>query len=121
MPSHTADWIDHIHLTRQLPTPGERYAFFVSAARGELVALFPGVYIQASLWNALSGDQRYRARVKAVSLAAPDDTVFSHHSAAALWRLPLVGSWPTKAHVLVPRATGGRSTSMLERHTGARK
>jgi len=117
MPPLTADWIDHIHLTRQLPTPGERSAFFASVERGELVALFPGVYIRVSLWNALSGDQRYRARVKAVSLIAPVGTVFSHHSAAALWRLPLVGSWPTKAHVLVPRATGGRSTGMLERHT----
>lgn len=117
MPPLTADWIDHIHLTRQLPTPSERYAFFASVARGELVALFQGVYIRASLWNAMSVDQRYRARVKAVSLVAPPGTVFSHHSAAAVWRLPLVGSWPTRAHALVARAAGGRSTSMLERHT----
>ena len=103
----TADWIDHLHLTRQLPTAGERYVFFVSVARGELVALFPDVYIRASLWNAFDVDGSYRARVKAASLIAPRGTLFSHHSAAALWRLPFVGQWPTKAHVLTPRADGG--------------
>jgi hypothetical protein len=112
-----ADWIDHIHLTRQLTTPGERYSFFASVSRGEFVALFRGVYIRASLWNALSLDQRYRARVKAASLVVSPDTVFSHYSAAALWRLPLVGQWRTRVHALVPRAAGGRSTSMHERHT----
>jgi hypothetical protein len=117
MPTPTADWIDHIHLSSQLLNPGDRYGFFASVARGELVALFPGVYIRAPLWNGLSQDQKYRARVKAASLVVPPDTVFSHHSAAALWRLPLVGRWPTRAHVTVPRAAGGRSTKMLERHT----
>ncbi len=117
MPSLAADWIDHIHLTRQLVTPGERYAFFVAVARGELVALFRGVYVRALLWDAMSADQRYRARVKAASLVAPFDTVFSHHSAAALWRLPIVGSWPSKTHVTAPSAAGGRSTSMFQRHT----
>lgn len=117
MPTLTADWIDHIHLSSQLPTPGERYKFFASVARGELVALFPGVYMRAPLWNALSLDQKYLARVKAASLVVPPDTVFSHHSAAALWRLPLVGRWPTRAQVSVQRAAGGRSTTMLERHT----
>jgi len=117
MPSPTVDWIDHIHISSQLRIPGERYEFFASVARGELVALFPGVYIRALLWNSLSQDQKYRARVKAASLVVPPDTVFSHHSAAALWRLPLVGRWPTRAHVTVPGASGGRSTKMLERHT----
>ncbi len=65
----------------------------------------------------MSLDQRYRARVQAASLVVPSDTVFSHYSAAALWRLPLVDQWPTRVHALVPRAAGGRSTSMLERHT----
>ena len=86
-----ADWIKHIHLARQLTTPGERYSFFASVSRGEFVALFRGVYIRASLWNAMSWDPRYRARVKAASLDVPPDTVFSHSSAAALWRLPFVG------------------------------
>jgi hypothetical protein len=109
--------MDHIYLTRQLTTPGERYSFFASVSRGELIAMFRGIYIRAPLWNAMSLDQRYRARVTAASLVVPPDTVFSHYSAAALWRLPLVGHWPIKVHALVPRAAGGRSTSMLERHT----
>ena len=84
-----ADRIDHIHLTRQLTSPGEPYPFFASVSRGEFVALFRGVNIRATLGNAMSLDQRYRARVKAASLVVPPDTVFSHHSAAALWRLSL--------------------------------
>lgn len=95
-----ADRIDHIRLTRQLTSPGERYPFFASVSRGEFVALFRGVYMRAPLGNAMSLDQRYRARVMAASL---------------------VGQWPTRVHALVPRAAGGRSTRMLERHTAVRR
>lgn len=116
MPQLADDWIDQIHLTRQLLTPGDRSVFFAAVARGELIALFRGVYIEAPLWNVLGEDQKYRARIKAVSLIAHADAVFSHHSAAALWRLPIVGSWPIKAHTVGPRAAGGRSTNMFERH-----
>jgi hypothetical protein len=69
MQTHAVDWIDHIRLARQLMSPGERYSFFASIARGELIALFRGVYIRASLWNTLSSERRYRARVTAAGRA----------------------------------------------------
>jgi hypothetical protein len=117
MKSATADWVDHVHLVRQMPTPGERSALFASARRGELVGLFPGVYIDAALWQRMTPAERYRARVKSASLEAPAETVFSHLSAASLWRLPLVGVWPQAAHVLAPPASGGRATRIFQRHT----
>jgi len=98
-----ADRIDHIHLTRQLTSPGEPYPFFASVSRGEFVALFRGVYIRAPLGNAMSLDDRYRARVKAASLVVPPDTVFSHHSAAALCGYRSHALWRTRQRALLSR------------------
>lgn len=117
MTSATAAWVDHVHLVREMPTPGERSALFTSARRGELVGLFPGVYINAALWQRLTPTERYRARVKSASLIAPAETIFSHLSAASLWRLPIVGAWPKSAHVLASPSAGGRSTRVFQRHT----
>ncbi len=117
MTSATASWVDLVHLVREMPTPGERSALFASARRGELVSLFPGVYIDATVWQRMTPAERYRARVKSASLVAPAETVFSHLSAASLWRLPLVGTWPKNAHVLAPSSSGGRSTRIFQRHT----
>ena len=117
MTSATAAWVDHVHLVREMPTPGERSALFTSARRGELVGLFPGVYINAPLWQRLTPTERYLARVKSASLIAPAETIFSHLSAASLWRLPIVGAWPKSAHVLASPSAGGRSTRVFQRHT----
>jgi hypothetical protein len=117
MTSATAAWVDHVHLVREMPTPGERSALFTSARRGELVGLFPGVYINAALWQRMTPTERYRARVKSASLIAPAETIFSHLSAASLWRLPIVGAWPKSAHVLASPSAGGRSTRVFQRHT----
>jgi hypothetical protein len=113
----TTGWYDHVFLTRDIASPGERSAFFARTRRGQLVAIYRGVYVEASVWQSMDRHTRYRARVKAASLLAPPETVFSHQSAAALWRLPSVGPWPVKAHVLAPVSAGGRSTGVFERHT----
>lgn len=117
MTSATAAWVDHVHLVREMLTPGERSALCASARRGEFVGLFPGVYLDAALWQRMTPTERYRARVKSASLVAPAETVFSHLSAASLWRLPLVGAWPKSADVLAPSSAGGRSTRVFQRHT----
>ncbi|MCU1523618.1 MAG: hypothetical protein JWO18_512 [Microbacteriaceae bacterium] len=113
----TVDWYDHLFLTRDLATPGERSAFFARARRGQVIAIYRGVYVEASEWHSMDRHAQSRARVKAASLLAPPGTVFSHQSAAALWRLPSVGAWPVKAHVLAAVSAGGRSTGVFERHT----
>ena len=116
MTSATAARVDHVHLVREMLTPGERSAL-ASARQGEFVALFPGVYLDAALWQRMTPTERYRARVKSASLVALAETVFSHLSVASLWRLPLVGAWPKSADVLVPPSAGGRSTRVFQRHT----
>ncbi len=113
----SVDWYDHVFLTRDIASPDERSAFFARARQGQLIAIYRGVYVEATYWQSMDLNARYRVRVKAASLLAPSETVFSHQSAAALWRLPSVGPWPVKAHVLAPVSAGGRSTGVFERHT----
>jgi hypothetical protein len=114
--SSTHEWLDHVELVRNLHTPGERGALYKRVREGELVALCRGAYLSAKMWSTLDADARHRALVKAVAALEPADTVFSHTSAAALWRLPRVGAWPARVHALDAVATGGRSSSRLVRH-----
>jgi hypothetical protein len=113
----TQAWRHRIILARDIEVAGDRSAFFKRVRDRELVRLYRGVYISAEAWQGLDRHDRYRARIIAAAHYAPPGLVFSHHSAAALWRLPSVGPWPDKAHVLVPVAAGGRSDSMFVRHT----
>jgi hypothetical protein len=53
-------------------------------------------------------------------LTAKSEFVFSHCSAASLWRLPRIGVWPTVVDVAVDTATGGRSTPGIRRHAEGR-
>lgn len=87
------------------------------ARRGELVAVTRGVYLDAAVWSTMDRDARYRTRITAIAGHLEHDTVFSHDSAAALWRLPWVGQWPRKVHITVDAATGGRSNTSVFRHT----
>ena len=111
-----AEWREHLTAVREFVTRAERSAFYRSAARGEFVAVARGVYVRAESWHAMDRHARYRARIKAAAVDYPDAT-FSHHSAAALWRLPWVGAWPHRVHVLVAPSNGGQSTPGVLRHT----
>lgn len=93
-------------------------ALRVAARDGALVRVRFGAYVEAESWVALDRADRYRLRVLAAAgrLRA---AVFSHDSAAALWRLPRLGAWPSDVHVVVERAGGGRSSSGVRRHTVA--
>lgn len=112
----TQRWREDLVLSRELATPGERSRFFARARRGEFVAIFREVYVSADVWADLDRHARYRARVKAAAALAQARLVFSNQSAAAMWRLPWVGEWPTRVHVLEPTAAGGRSSSAVARH-----
>jgi hypothetical protein len=78
------------------------------ARSSDLVRLAPGVYVSR-------GVIPHRVRVAARALIAPG-LVFSHDSAAALWRLPRISAWPERTHVIAERATGGRSTPGVVHH-----
>jgi hypothetical protein len=111
------DWRDHVVLTRDIETPGERSRFFADARQGEYTRIFRGAHIRTSLWQRMDADERPRAMVKAAAALAGRDLVFSHSSAVGLWRLPWIGPWPDRAHLTGPVASGGRSKTMFVRHT----
>ena len=68
-------------------------------------------------WNGLDIDEQYRSRIQAAAASTDGSLVWSHESAAALWRLPNLYAWPSDIHTVVPDAAGGRSTRSLVRHT----
>lgn len=107
----------HLHLivTRNLPTGAERTEFYRRVRRGQFIAVIRGVYMPKEVWNSLDRHAKYRAITQSVG-QLHDEPVFSHHSAAALWRLPWVGPWPQRAHVLVEERSGGNSTRSTVRH-----
>lgn len=110
---------DVITLSRDIDVAGERAVLYSRVKRGELVALFRGVYVDAVAWGRSSQDERYLLRVHAASCYMRDDELLSHWSAAGLWRLPSIASWPTRAHVRGPVRDGGRSSAMFARHENA--
>jgi hypothetical protein len=113
----TLAWRDHLILTREIELPGERAVFYDSVRRGEFVSLRRGVYAPASHWTQLDVESQYRLRVLAAAAYVDGDIVVSHVSAASLWRLPWFSPYPRGVHALDPFATGGRSTSLISRHT----
>jgi len=116
---HTSDlheWRDHIILSRELPTPGERSAFYAAVRGGKYVALHRGIFVSAKMWAGLDADARYRARIVGAVLAAQDDVLVSHDSAAALWRLPNVEVWSPKIHVLKKASEQVGSNQVFSRH-----
>ncbi|MBX3194021.1 MAG: hypothetical protein KF727_02830 [Microbacteriaceae bacterium] len=109
-------WRYEFLLARDMVTASGRVALASMAARGELVRVCRGAYLPAERWNAMGSDERYRTLARAVATTSAQELVFSHASAAALWQLPWLGRWPTTVHVLGPVASGGRSTSVVQRH-----
>lgn len=78
-----------------------------------------GRYADLRDWHALDDVERHRLFVMAVASRSSNDPVFSHRAAAALWRIPLLGQWPSTVDVTVPSASGGRSTGQFRRHCRA--
>jgi len=84
--------------------------------RGELTRIRSGLYLPTSDWTSMDADQRYRTRVAAASHVTQLGTQFSHDSAAALWRLPSLGPWPTQIHALGTTSSGSRASTDLRKH-----
>lgn len=98
---------------------GRASEFYRAAKAGAFRRLAHGVYLPAAEWDGLDDDQRFRARIHAAASASRPGLVFSHHSAAALWRLPMVGRWPARPEVLVRDHRGGRSRRAFAARVGA--
>ncbi len=84
--------------------------------RGRVVRLRSGAYALAEEWETLGPDARYLRRVQAYAAVSEEPLVFSHHSAAAIWGLPVIGPWPRGVDVLIDPAAGGRSRHGVTRH-----
>lgn len=108
--------LPEILLSRELAALGMDRQLRAWRAHGTVHRIIPGAYVKAPDYFALGSDDRYRLLVTATSLVLPG-TQFSHDSAAALWRLPSLGSWPASVHAAAPREGGGRSTALLARHS----
>lgn len=111
-----ASWRAKFTVVREFACRAELSAFYRAVGRGDFVSVARGVYLESDLWHALDRHDRYRTLIKAAAIT-DQSAVFSHHSAAALWRLPWVGDWPRRVHAVVPPRAGGCSTSLVIRHT----
>ncbi len=102
--------------TRDIRSIDTRTELDEAIRRGRLIRLRRGVYADAAHWAGLDRHDRYRLLVTAAAEQSPHPLVFAHESAAALWRLPRLGAWPDRVHVVTERATGGRSNAAIARH-----
>jgi len=116
-PLQTIDGAPEIVLVCELKVAGERARFFTRVRRGEFVRIIRGVYILAEIWSVLDRHARYRATIEAAAALGSERLVFSHESAAALWRLPSLDAWPEKVHIASPRESGTRSSTVFARHS----
>jgi hypothetical protein len=95
---------------------GSRHQLARDALAGTRHRVARGAYIDAEVWNGLRQRERYLELVHAVAETRRTPPVFSFWSAAVLHGLPVVGEWPTKAHVSVGAANGGRTSGHIVRH-----
>jgi hypothetical protein len=112
-------WLDELVTAASVARAGTQTAFYRSVRAGRFRRLCHAVYIPGHVWERLTRDEQFRARVHAVARAARQGLVFSHLSAAALWRLPMVGTWPQAPEVLRDSASGGRSRPGYRAHLAA--
>lgn len=108
--------LERTTFTRHLITPGERAALYARATAGSVTKVLPGCYVDSSYWAALSAHSRHCALAHLAALSADAEIEFSHLTAAALWRLPAVGGWPSRVHVAGHRGSSADATSTLVRH-----
>jgi hypothetical protein len=111
----SADLCDGLVQVRSSATEAERRAVSRACHAGLLVRIAVGCYFAADLWQTLTPFQRHRVLIEAVALSV-EGPIFAHQSAAVLVNLPLLDPPPPRVHIVVPPATGGRSTTLVVRH-----
>ncbi len=81
---------------------------------GRLSRVRHGAYARPEDLASASSEARHLVLVEATRSAARGEPVFSHESAAALHRIPLLGELPTRARITVPIG-GGKSNASVQR------
>jgi hypothetical protein len=110
-------WVDELITSDTIARAGTGNAFYRAARAGKFITLARGVHIPSQVWDGLDVDARFRGRIHAAALASGHGVLFSHLSAAAMWRLPMVGSWPLKPEILTEPSGGGKKRAALRVHT----
>lgn len=110
-PSHGIALVRELHRLEIDDRPFRR-----AVLRGDVVRVHRGAYVSAEEWRSLDKHERYRRQVAAAALASRSRPVLSHHSAAAMWGIPIIGQWPKVVHVLTTVSAGTRSENGFRRH-----
>jgi hypothetical protein len=108
-------WEDEFVRSCDMRTLGLRSDLARELRAGSLVPVCRGVYRRAEFVRR-DDDDRYLALLRATQLSAGRSLTFARLSAARIWRLPLIGSWPSTVHVTDEWQGGGRSTAGVVRH-----
>lgn len=106
-----------VYARDQLGPFNTRQALARSARSGESQRLGLGAYLLTNAWESLSPREKYLARVGAVAETRKNRPVLSHWSAAAIYDLPIIGSWPRAIHMTVNPTSGGRSRNGVVKHS----
>lgn len=106
-------WRDDFALSSEVREVGGQSRHYRSANAGDLWRVARGAYLPNT---PRSDDERYLAQIRGRSLVARNSPIFSHYSAARVWALPMLGSWPNEVHVEVGSNRNGRSIPGLRRH-----
>ena len=85
-------------------------------ANGQLVRIRRGIYALGAAWRSGHSEDRYRLFVRATVLAAEQPLLLSHHSAAVLHGLPIIGPWPQVVHAINNDTAGGSSARFTTSH-----
>lgn len=98
-------------LTESAWTPG---MIRRAVARGELVRIRRGAYCHGSVWRGLDARQQHLLRACAVVVDVAEP-LLAGRSAAAVWDIPLLGSWPDEVTLLTRHRAGGKSEPGVRR------
>lgn len=91
----------------------------VEPTRGGWQQVRNGVWVTEHEWRGLTPEHRHAALVHATALCLErEEPVFALTSAAAVWGLPRVESWPDSVRVLVDKPSRGRGSALVRPHVG---
>lgn len=94
-------WTLELIVVRASQDGRERVALSRDAARGLLLRLRRGVYVERAAFEQLGPEGRHLVRMRAFAAAAPRPVAFSHWSAAVAHRLPVMAERLQQVHVAV--------------------
>lgn len=95
-------------------------AFRRAAARGVMVRLHRGAYMDRAEWAARDPEGQYVMRIIGAVASSRSRLIASHESAAAIWAIPRVAPLSSRIHVLSSIATGTRTEGVMRRHATSR-